>query len=70
MEVKFLIQLKLEADITNELEYVRVIVPFHNRPKIGQIIGAATAGEVHVREDKRAILWNIGAKERNEKEKE
>jgi hypothetical protein len=62
LEVKFLIQLKLEPDVLNELEHVRVRIPFQNRTPIKSFVGAATTGEVEISEDGQSLLWNIGAK--------
>jgi len=61
-EVKLLLQLKLEESVRNEFEYCRVILPFFNHGTIENVAAANTAGELVVREDKKAIIWDIGTK--------
>ncbi len=61
-EVKFLIQLKLEADVSNELAYCRVIVPLRLGGPIVSFTGSPTAGSVDIRADRRALVWEIGTK--------
>lgn len=59
-QIKFLLQLKLEPDILNEFDYCTVTIPFFNRPRISTFSGAPTAGDLDVRDDRHALVWEIG----------
>jgi len=61
-EVKLLLQIKLEEYVKNEFEYCRVILPFFNHGNIENVSATVTTGEYTVREDKKAIVWDIGTK--------
>jgi len=61
-EVKLLLQLKLEEYVKNEFEYCRVILPFFNHGIIENTSAANTAGDLTIREDKKALVWDIGSK--------
>jgi AP-5 complex subunit mu-1 len=61
-EVKLLLQLKLDDYVLNQFQYCRVIVPFFNHGLIDTFSAVNTAGELTIREDKKALIWDIGTK--------
>jgi len=61
-ETKVLIQLKLDENINNQFNYCRLIIPFSKRKRISNVHEAVTTGTIFVREDRTAIIWDIGQK--------
>jgi len=61
-EVKLLLQLKLEEYVRNDFDYCRVVIPFFNRGIIENVVSGNTTGELIIRDDKTALIWNIGSK--------
>eukprot|EP01132_Coremiostelium_polycephalum_P002759 gene2759-3433_t len=60
--VKILVQLKLNSDMTNSFEYCVLKIPFKNRGNILHVNASPTTGSVHIDISLRAIIWNIGQK--------
>eukprot|EP01126_Amoeba_proteus_P007710 TRINITY_DN12773_c0_g1_i1.p1 TRINITY_DN12773_c0_g1~~TRINITY_DN12773_c0_g1_i1.p1 ORF type:complete len:161 (-),score=42.74 TRINITY_DN12773_c0_g1_i1:40-522(-) len=54
--------MKLEWQQNNDFEYCRVVIPFPGFGKIRSSKDSPTTGEVVIREDNRALIWNIGTK--------
>eukprot|EP01133_Synstelium_polycarpum_P007976 gene7976-9371_t len=60
--VKLLVQLKLNADMTNNFEYCVMRLPFKNRGNIILVNASPTTGTIHIDPSLRALVWNIGQK--------
>lgn len=54
-------QLRLEPDVSNELGFARVQLPFHCNAKIAEFNAAPTTGNVSINEARSALVWEIGA---------
>lgn len=64
-KVRLLVQLRLEADVNNILDFARVVIPFKCAARIAEFNASPTTGDVVLSEDGCSLLWEIGAHSRH-----